>query len=115
MMTFIPSQNGGVRVIPAGELLIVSAHASPSSVAMFDGCTDAGTILYGAETGTGHSWHLLCGPAPGTARSVRWVEPDGRTLGMLHCTEPAYLAYRGGVWIPPGIYTYAERGWRRGL
>ena len=110
-MTYRQSADGGVRVIPAGELIIISAHASLSSVARFDGCTDAGTVLYGNE----NSFHLLCGPAPGAVRSVRWIEPNGRDLGMLHCDQPAYLAYRGGVWIPPGTYTYAERGWRRGL
>lgn len=110
-MAIMPSLNGEVRVITAGDLLIVSAHASPSSLAHFDGCTDAGTVIYASE----QSWHLLCGPAPGAVQSVRWIESNGRDLGMLHCAEPAYLAYRGGVWIPPGTYTYAERGWRRGL
>jgi len=110
-VTYVPSQNGGVRFLPAGDLLIMSAHVSPSSLANFDASTDAGTVLLGTEAGL----HLLCSPAPGTVRSVRWIEPNGRDLGMLHCTEPAYLAYRGGIWIPPGTYTYAERGWRRGL
>jgi len=110
-MTFIPSLNGGVRFLPAGELLLVSAHVSPSSLARFDIITDAGAVLLGTDTGM----HLLCSPDPDTVRSVRWIEPQGRELGMLHCTEPAYLAYRGGIWIPPGTYTYAERGWRRGL
>lgn len=110
-MTFRPSADGGVRVLPAGELIIVTAHASPSSLARFDTVTETGRVIYGDE----QSFHLLCTPAPGTVRSVRWLEADGRELGMLHCTEPAYLAYRGGIWIPPGTYTYAERGWRRGL
>ena len=110
-MTFRPSEDGGVRVIPAGELIVVSAHASPSSLARFDTVTDAGQVIYGNE----QCFHLLCGPPASTVRVVRWIEPDGRELGMLHCTEPAYLAYRGGVWIPPGTYTYADRGWRRGL
>lgn len=110
-MTYVPSLNGGVRIIPAGELIIVSAHASPSSLARFDATTEAGRVIHGSE----QAWHLLCSDDPDTVRSVAWLEPDGRELGMLHCTAPAYLAYRGGVWIPPGTYTYAERGWRRGL
>jgi hypothetical protein len=110
-MTFRPSQDGGVRVLPAGELIIISAHASPSSVARFDTVDGNGTIIYADP----QCWHLLCAQRPDTVRCTRWVEADGRELGMMHCTEPAYLAYRGGLWIPPGTYTYAERGWRRGL
>jgi hypothetical protein len=110
-MAYVPSQDGGVRFLPAGDLLIVSAHASASSLARFDETTDAGRVIYGTDT----SMHLLCSISPASVKSVRWIESNGRELGMLHCTEPAYLAYRGGIWIPPGTYTYAERGWRRGL
>lgn len=55
--------------------------------------------------GGGHEHRLLAGGSPGSARWAAFREP-GTDLGILTCTEPAYLAHleHGYLGIAPGSY-----------
>lgn len=99
---------GGLQA--QGDLLIVPAAAWSQTIAPQDGLrrdlkpVPAEGIPVIEAVGSGHEHRLFAG-TPGTAF---WAPSDrgGQDIGLLECTEPAYILHpeHGATGIAPGVY-----------
>jgi hypothetical protein len=86
-----------------GDLLIVQVlqHRRPGTSVRTE--VPAAGIAVIEAVGSGHEHRLFAG-APGTA----WFTPaaGGQDIGVLECTEPAYLLHpeHGATGVAPGAY-----------
>jgi hypothetical protein len=94
---------GDLAVIPAATASPGGTVVPPEGIAVIP------------AVGGGHEHRLLAGGRP---QSARWApaERHGTDLGILTCTEPAYLAHleHGYLGIAPGTYLLRRQREHRG-